>query len=654
MLSKSKKIFSSFPEKIIFGKVSLNLTFRRSLIAFLIGVGTFFAIVLPSCAQVPWASLNQGSADKPASYIMVDQFGYRPTDKKIAVIIQAEPDLQEEYLTSFARLTDRYQIIQPPSKVPIYEDLAKIWQDGAIHTQSGDRAAWFDFSPVEKPGTYIIQNSRTGKASGTFNIAEDVYREVLIAATRMFFYQRSGFPKSPPYADERWRDGSAFLGTLQDTEAHFVNDKDNTNLARDMRGGWFDAGDTNKYVTFASPAVHQLLDAYAVNSAIWTDDFNIPESGNGIPDLIDEIRFEMDWLKRMQDADGGAFIKLGAIDFSSADRPSLDKRPRYYGPKCSSATIDLAGMFAHAALTFQSISSIKSDVDELGQRASNAWRWYQENPHSIDCDTQEIKSGDADRTLEQQEESAVVAAVYLFALTGDKTYGNYVIDHYKESCPYCYEAWYPYHTQIGDALLYYTQLKQSDPRIQDELLDKLSGLKGSSAIYSLTGTLDPYRAYMQDDQYHWGSNAIKASYGITNYDIDIFYPHTLLKDSYQSRALDYLHYFHGVNPLGLVYLTNMYEYGAEYSANEMWHEWFGNGIYDNALISQSGPAPGYLTGGPNKNYTGKAEIPKIYPLKSYLDSNESGDMSMWEITEPAIYYQSAYLKLLARFLEPQK
>jgi hypothetical protein len=50
-----------------------------------------------------------------------------------------------------------------------------------------------------------------------------------------------------------------------------------------MRGGWFDAGDTNKYVTFAEDPVHQLLHAYSQNPDVWTDNFNIPESGNAFP-----------------------------------------------------------------------------------------------------------------------------------------------------------------------------------------------------------------------------------------------------------------------------------------------------------------------------------------------------------------------------------
>ena len=66
-------------------------------------------------------------------------------------------------------------------------------------------------------------------------------------------------------------------------------------------------------VTFASPAVHQLLQAYQANPDAFTDDFNIPESGNGVPDVRDEVRLELDWLQRMQYQDGSVALKVGEL-----------------------------------------------------------------------------------------------------------------------------------------------------------------------------------------------------------------------------------------------------------------------------------------------------------------------------------------------------
>lgn len=102
-------------------------------------------------------------------------------------------------------------------------------------------------------------------------------------------------------------------------------------------------------------------------------------------------------------------------------------------------------------------------------------------------------------------------------------------------------------------------------------------------------------------------------------------------------------------------LTNMYDYGAENSATEMYHIWFGDGTpWDNALESTYGPPPGYLTGGVNQYYA--PEAGEDNPLKGqpiqkwYRDWNTSWPENSREITEPAIYYQAVYVRLLSRFM----
>ncbi|NJK85855.1 MAG: hypothetical protein HC906_07685 [Bacteroidales bacterium] len=186
------------------------------------------------------------------------------------------------------------------------------------------------------------------------------------AAVRMYYYQRINSDKVQPYADARWTDGAAFMGNNQDTECHAVWDKTNANLVRDLSGGWMDAGDVNKYVTFAEGAVHELLLAYELNPQVFGDDYNIPESGNDIPDILDEIKYEIDWIKKMQDTlDGGVFIKMGEINYNGSHPLSSDTRPRYYGPKCSSSAISAAGMFAHAAIVFSSLPALNQYADDL-------------------------------------------------------------------------------------------------------------------------------------------------------------------------------------------------------------------------------------------------------------------------------------------------
>ena len=576
----------------------------------------------------------------PESQVLVDQFGYRPQDPKVAVVI-GHPDGAQPYEL---RDVETEQVIDTITPVK--------WGNGAIHSQSGERAWWVDFSNIKEPGQYVLVRADEETRSAEFDIRADVYRDALVAATRMFFYQRSGFAKQEPYADARWTDAAAYVGPGQDTEARFIYEKDNPASERDMHGGWFDAGDTNKYVTFALQPVHQLLSAYGQHPDIWTDDFNIPESGNGIPDLIDEIKFELDWLMRMQDDDGGAFIKLGNIDYDRSDPiPSEDTRPRYYGPKCSSSTIAIASMFAHAAAEMQSIPELQDYANELKSRAILAWNWYQQNPLNTDCDKGEITAGDADMTADNQKGTTVSAAVYLYAITGDIQYSNYVAQNMTQTQPYRDGPWSRYNPWQGDALIYYSQLSNGDSEVKEKILKDLESKLETyhPEAYGNDENLDPFRSYMPDEQYHWASNMAKANYGIMNYDPIRLGLNVVDWFDYTERTLGAVNYFHGVNPFGIVFLTNMYEYGAEYSANEMYHQWFGQGQFKNSLTSKNGPAPGYLVGGPNRNYSGDAAVSSRPPMKAYIDTVKS-NVPTYEILEPAIYYQAAYIKLLANFI----
>ena len=572
--------------------------------------------------------------------VLVDQFGYRPQDPKEAVVI-GDVDEVQPYKLQNVETGEVVDIIKPVK-----------WGNGSIHSQSGERAWWIDFSNFEQSGKYVLVREDEEVRSAEFEVREDIYRDVLIAATRMFFYQRSGFAKSEPFADARWTEEAAYVGPRQDKQARFVHDKSNQELEKDMHGGWFDAGDTNKYVTYAIQPVHQLLSAYGQNKRIWTDDFNIPESGNGIPDLLDEIKFELDWLMRMQDYDGGAFIKLGNLGYTPTDPiPSRDTQPRFYGPKCSSSTIAIASMFAHAAWEMQSVPQLKDYADELKSRALLAWNWYQKNSVDTRCDNGEIKAGDADIPVEKQEGTAVSAAVYLFALTGDIQYSDYVVQNISLTQPYRDGPWSRYDPWQGDALIFYLQLPNSNSELKEKILtdlkSRLNDYRGEA--YGNDDDLDPFRSYMPDEQYHWGSNMTKANYGNMNYDPVLLNINPAEQSDYNERALGTVNYFHGVNPLGMVFLTNMYEYGAEYSANEMYHQWFGQGEFKNALTSKTGPAPGFLVGGPNRNYSGDASIATRPPMKAYTDTVKS-NIPTYEILEPAIYYQAAYVKLLSNFV----
>src|SRR5690606_12927759 len=144
----------------------------------------------------------------------------------------------------------------------------------------------------------------SGVRSVEFDIAADVYRSALAQAVRTFFDQRAGFAKSADAAGDAWADDASHLGPGQDAEAHAWVAKSDHSLVRDLRAGWYDAGDYTKYTPWAAGVVIALLRAYEANPSAFGDDLGIPESGNGVPDLLDEVKWSVDWLERMQNPDG--------------------------------------------------------------------------------------------------------------------------------------------------------------------------------------------------------------------------------------------------------------------------------------------------------------------------------------------------------------
>ena len=613
---------------------------------------------------------GQGLSVPLQRYIAIDQFGYRPQMTKVAVLV--DPVVGWNGADSYAP-EGEFQIRRWSDASVAFSGRVTQWNGGQVDRSSGDRGSWFNFTRLSEPGVYYVYDPKNQVRSHPFEIAEDVYSKVLKTAARMFYFNRANFEKKKPFAclgDRCWLQGVDYMGKGQDKEARSVTEPKNAKTARDLSGGWWDAGDTNKYVTFSNEAVHQLLTAFEERPEAFTDDFGLPESGNGRPDILDEVMVELSWLRKMQpdDLEGGALLKVGNIEHGDPV-PEESKFPRFYYPApCSSATITLAGEFAHAALVLRNQPALQEFAHDLAQRAERAWQHFGSHPKSDACDDGTIKSGDADVPLAQQEQVAVTAAVYLFALTGKPEYGEYVSEFYVKTEPFESDTWSLYRQSQGDALLYYTHLEQANGATANAIKDRKRSQGDGIDLYRMRPQFDLYRAFMRPVTYHWGSNNQRAAIGNTNFDLIV---HKLVKQpedvkSIVDRAAGMLHSFHGVNPMQLVYLTNMYAVGGDACADEAYHHWFrdGNTKWDNARSSELGPAPGYVTGGPNKDFC-KGQDPKFAcvrspvrdqpPAKAYVDTNageqaENPYGKSWELTEPAIYYQASYLRLISKFV----
>jgi subtilisin family serine protease len=609
------------------------------------------------------AAVNRAIDELYIPFIKVDQFGYPADGTKIAIL----SDPQTGYNSS-----DSYT---PPSAIyvkdaithlPVYSGMPQSWNTGSTDVLSGDRVWWFDFSSVTTPGTYYVSDN--GHRSEDFKIGDEVYNEVQTAAFKTFYLQRCGHAKSSPYVDASYTDGVCHT---QDFDCKSVSDPGNAALLQNLSGGWHDAGDYNKYINFSYGALMDLIAAYEYNPEAWDDDSGIPESGNGIPDLLDEVKVELDWFLKMQQPDGGVLSVVGTLNFAQASPPSADIADRYYGPKTTSASFTAAAAMAYAAHQFDKINTpaAQTYASTLTTQAIAAYNWGVANPGFTYYNTTDnLAAGEQEVDVYERAMRQLSAAIYLYGITADPSYKSYVETNYSNAHMMQWTYVYPFESSIQQALLFYAFLEGVTLSVADNIKNTYATSIESSSenLPAVVNTDDAYRAYLKQADMTWGSNSTKCRKGnifqaYFHYDLNNSNDHII-----RTSMDDFLHYMHGSNPIAMSYLTHMEDLGAERSVNTIYHGWFEDGsiLWDDVRTSTYGPPPGFIPGGPNYTWSldgccpggcGSQNADCVVlsppsgqpPLKAYKDWNAGWPQNSWSVTENTIYYQAAYLLLIS-------
>jgi endoglucanase len=613
-------------------------------------------------------------AQSDSPFIIVDQFGYLPGAPKIAVI--KDPQAGFDSLNYFTP-GSRYAVVNAVTGDTVFSGSPVSWKNGMTDPSSGDRAWHFNFSEVTANGSYYVVDVENKISSYPFSISPSVYNEVLRQAMRTFFYQRAGFAKEEPYAEPAWADGASHMGPGQDPEARRFNAASNPATARDVSGGWYDAGDYNKYTRWNADYIVVMMQAYRERPEVWTDDFNIPESGNGIPDILDEAKWGLDHLLRMQNEDGSV---LSVVGVSHASPPSAATGPSRYGLASTSATSGVSAAFAIASGVYRSIG-MDAFAGLLEERAIAAWEWADANPNVIfrNNDPAYGSSGLAAGQQETNDYGRLMeklrAACFLFELTGDTRYREFFDANYNKVNMFAWNFAFPFQARNQDFLIHYTTVDGATPQVVSHIKQVYGNamMNGSENWPAITGKKDPYMAHLKD--YTWGSNGVKCLQGSMFYSLYQYNFNLLDSTRIANASIGYINYIHGVNPLNFIYLSNMFRYGANNGVREFYHTWFSNGSrrWDRVGVSDYGPAPGFLTGGPNPSYnwdgccpsgcgsTGNNQMchsESIYPpkgqpdQKSYKDFNTSWPLNSWSVTENSLGYQLPYIRLLSKFVNP--
>jgi hypothetical protein len=620
---------------------------KKTLTMAALAMAMFWAVA-GSAAEVTTAPA--GNLPPVSQQIMVDQFGFRPADEKVAIF--ASPQEGFNAGTKYA----------PPAKASVRradtgEDVLtvelKSWGNGQTDKTSGDKVWQADISALKAPGTYYMYDPENRVRSYTFRIADDVYLPVLKAAVRAYFYQRCG-GDLPAANGGTWNHPACHVGDKQDLTAELYTDGQAKGAPRDVHGGWHDAGDYNRYVPFTLDVVIPLLMAYESNPAAFGDDWNIPESGNGLPDILDEVGYECDWLLRMQLPDGSVCNRVTARGYKQGVSPEKDSATvRYYTQPTTWGTATFAADIACYARALAKFPKEAERVKALRAAAEKAWAFLEANPGMKPTDGSDHgrpsdaagdagcdgKAGDTDRR--------VLAAVQLWLMDPQAKYEDFFKKFHKDmSAP----TW-----------IQYALAPKADAALAGDVRAAIKKVSDDMVIGPRKAARDAYRAYMPG--YWWGCNQSVSESGYRSVYAGKLGAGGAAEPEYRAAAEEYLHYLHGRNPLCFIFLTNMGPKGAKLSeANGAmcpFHYWFGAGTQWNGP-STLGPAPGLLEGGPNNGSGGAPDWlsppAKQPPSKSFKDWagnwNEAHHTTenSWAYTEPAIYYQARYVLLVAQFV----
>ncbi|GLS90721.1 endoglucanase [Psychromonas marina] len=530
-----------------------------------------------------------------------------------------------------------------------------------LNKGSGEFVHNADFSAIKEDQEDLVLIV-DGSSSHPFQINDDIYSELKHDALGYFYQNRSGIEikeefvqranlaRPAGHPNERV---SCFQGT--DSKG---NNWPGCDFTMNLTGGWYDAGDHGKYVVNGGISTWTLLNLY--ERSLWVDHASepfsdgqqaIPEAGNGVNDLLDEARWNMEFMLKMQIPEGKKVfapvgnqeknitnLTLTEIDASGlvfhkiADErwtghplpPHLDTMKRSVGQPSTAATLNLAATAAQCARIWKEIDSdFSQQCLAAAQRA-----WKAANQHSEIYAYDNFTGSGPYNDLKLADEF-YWAAAELFITTGEDKYFTIV----SESPVYLAT---PVGDASGDGDLFWQDLSSAGtislalvPSKLDEKQRQMARdniVKSANNIAKLVVT-EGYHIPYGPEQYPWGSNSNIVNRGIfltyaADFSGDMRYMQTL------AHGMDYIL---GRNPMDQSYISG---YGSNPLKNPHHRFWA-----HQAAESSPKPAPGALSGGPNS-------ISFSDPIAAGLKGNCTGqtcfvdDIGAWTLNEITINWNA--------------
>lgn len=472
--------------------------------------------------------------------------------------------------------------------------------EGKRWNQSREVTQFADFSAFQRPGKYYVEVN--GERSHPFMIGSStIFKEFSTWTLKAFYLWRSSIAIEPQYATFN---GTSFAREMgHPDEEVFIHssaysETRKTESTISSPKGWYDAGDYNKYVVNAGITLHQLFLAYDMFPFFFQKQrLDIPESNNSLPDLLDEIKWETDWLFTMQDPnDGGVYHKLTTKKFCDVSvRPVDDKQGRFVVAKSTSATLCFAAVMSTVARTFKTFDEpyAKAALDA----ARKAWNWAEKNPEVYYFNPSDIKTGIyGDNNFSDE---FFWAASELLITTGEKKYYD-KMDFFRQ---FETPRWNACNSLALMSLIWH--------------LDELPNFVDTQLIHRKFFTLAEllYNGYKYSPgrlslkSFNWGCNGEIAINGVI-----LGLAHSISQDpKYRDAMFGQFDYLLGMNPTDYCFISG---FGSRSPKHIHDRRSFSDGIAE--------PLPGYLCGGANPNQTsdcGRSNYPSIAPARCYLDDD---------------------------------
>ncbi len=561
---------------------------------------------------IPLLCLAAGGACSQEASVKLNTLAFLPHGQKLAVVPQGATG-------------ERFEVIDARTGKPVFGGTLA---SPAAWAPSGETVRLADFSALDRPGSYRIRVPGL-PPSDPFAVRPDAYRALNSAALKAFYLNRTGIALDPRHAGRHARPaGHPDDRVLVHASAASAARPAGTVIAAGK--GWYDAGDYNKYLPSSGIATYTLLAAHEHFPAWFArQEVGIPESGNGVPDVIDEAMWNLEWMLAMQDpADGGVYHKLTNLSFDAMVMPhAAMKAPRYVVAKSTSAALNFAATMAAASRVLAPYGKQWPGMSaRMLAAAESAWRWARANPSVHFRNPSDVVTGEyGDVRLDDE---FAWAAAELYISTGNDSY-------YQAMQPETVSATYPAWDDVrGLAWMSLAHHRARLTPLADRALIA-SRIEDLAARLAQEWRGAGYRVPMKAQDFVWGSNAV-----MLNQAMMLLQAYRLsAKPDHLAAAQSALDYVLGRNALGRSLVTG-------FGARPPLHPHHRPSQAD----AVDAPVPGFLTGGPHPGQQDKAECPPYpdsRPALSYLDhvcSYASNEVAInWNA--PLVYVTAALSEL---------